>query len=169
VKALLLVADGFEDLDLFCPWYRLAEEGVQITLASPDGKAATGLHGYRVKPDMPIHEVNPAEYDLLLIPGGGAPGRLRLREEAVDVARTFMEEDRRVATLCHGPQLLISAGALSGRAVTCAAAIRDDVRAAGATYRDEPVVGDGNLLTGRGGEDLPEFCKLLIASLGVRA
>jgi protease I len=169
MKALILVADGFEDLDLFCPWYRLQEEGLQVTVASPEGKPVTGLHGYRVKPDMPIRELNPAEYDVLVIPGGNAPGRLRLREEAVDVARTFMEEDRRVATLCHGPQLLISAGALSGRAVTCAPAIRDDVRAAGAAYRDEPVVNDGNLLTGRGGDDLPEFCKQLIASLGVRA
>jgi protease I len=169
VKALILVADGFEDLDLFCPWYRLEEEGVAVTLASPDGKAVTGLHGYRVKSDMPIGELNPSEYEVLLIPGGSAPGRLRLREEAVDVARTFMEEDRRVATLCHGPQLLISAGALGGRVLTCAPTIRDDVRAAGATYRDEPVIHDGNLLTGRGGGDLPDFCKQLIASLGVRA
>jgi protease I len=168
MKALILIADGFEDLDLFCPWYRLQEEGIEVTLASPDGKPVAGLHGYRVKPDMPIHEVNPAEYGVLLIPGGQAPGRLRLREEAVDVTRTFMEEDRRVAALGLGLQLLISAGALGGRSVTCAPVIRDDVRAAGATYRDEPVVGDGNLLTGRGGDDLPEFCKQLLVALGAR-
>src|SRR5215813_7843576 len=115
MKALILVADGFDDLQLFCPWYRLQEEGLAVTLASPGGQAVTGQHGYRVEVDTPIHELNPSEYDLLLIPGGASPERLRLREEAVDVARTFMEEDRRVATLGHGPQLLISAGALSGR------------------------------------------------------
>jgi protease I len=169
MKALILIADGFEDLELFCPWYRLQEEGVEVTLASPTGHAVTGKHGYVVETDMPIREVNPAEYDLLLIPGGRAPEALRLREEAVDVTRTFIEEDRRIATICHGPQLLISAGALNGRRVACAPGIRDDVRAAGANYRDEAVVVDGNLLTSRGPDDLPQFCHQLVAFLNVRA
>src|SRR3954468_23907301 len=147
MKALILVADGFDDLQLFFPWYRLREEGVEVTLASPSGKPVTGAHDYRVEVDMPIREVNPAEYDLLFIPGGDSPGRLRLREEAVDVARTFMDEDRRVATTCHGPQLLLSAGALSGRHLTCAPEIRDDIRAAGGKYHDESVVVDGNLIS----------------------
>src|SRR5436190_4468300 len=158
MKALILVAEGFEDLELFCPWYRLQEEGVEVTLASPGRQTVTGRHGYRVAADMPIHEVNPAEYELLLLPGGGAPEVLRLREEAVDVARTFAEDDRRIAALGHGPQLLISAGVLAGRAVTCAAGIRDDVRAAGGLYRDEAAVTDGHLLTCRGADDLPQFC-----------
>src|SRR5262249_39073678 len=68
MKALILVADGFDDLQLFCPWYRLQEEGLAVTLASPGGQAVTGQHGYRVEVDTPIHELNPSEYDLLLIP-----------------------------------------------------------------------------------------------------
>src|SRR5262245_6853423 len=154
MKALILLADGFDDVQFFCPWFRLREEGVEVTLASPSGKAVTGLHGYQVASDMPLREVNPSEYDLLLIPGGYAPERLRLREEAVDIARTFMEEDRRVAAVCRGPQLLISAGALHGRHATCAPGIRDDLRAAGASYHDESVVTDGNLITCRGHEEL---------------
>ena len=118
---------------------------------------------------MPIRELNPMEYDVLLVPGGGSPERLRLREEAVDIARTFMEEDRRVAAICRGPQLLISAGALSGRTATCTPALRDDIRAAGAVYRDEAVVVDGNLITCRGVDDLPLFCRQLMAGLNVRA
>ena len=169
MKALILLADGFEDLELFCPWYRLQEEGVEVTLASPNGLTVTGKHGYVVETDMPIREANPAEYDLLLIPGGRAPEALRLREEAVDVTRTFVEDDRRIAAICHGPQLLLSAGALNGRTVTCAPAIRDDVRAAGANYRDEAVVADGNLLTSRGPDDLPQFCHQLVAFLHVPA
>jgi protease I len=169
MKALILAADGFDDLELFCLRYRLQEEGLSVTLASPNGKAVTGLHGYRAEADMPIREVNPTEYDLLLIPGGTAPERLRLREEAVDVARTFMEEDRHVAALCRGPQLLISAGALNGRRVTSNPGIRDDLRAAGAVYRDESVVVDGNLITCRGNEELPEFCRQLLAALSTRA
>jgi protease I len=166
MKALILAADGFEDLQLFCPWYRLQEEGMQVTLASPGGQNITGLHGYVVEPDMPVREANPAEYNLLLIPGGASPEKLRLREEAVDIARTFMEEHRRVAAVGHGPQLMISAGALSGRRATCAPGIRDDLRAAGADYRDEAVVIDGNLITGRGIDDLPQFCAQLLAVLG---
>src|SRR5436190_3090411 len=155
MKVLILVGDGFDDLQLFCPWYRLLEEGLTVTLATPGGQAVAGQHGYRVKADTPIREVNPAEYDLLLVPGGQSPERLRLREEAVDVARTFMDEDRPVAALGHGPQLLISAGSLSGRQATAAPGIRDDLRAADARYRDEAVVLEGNLLTGRSTEDLP--------------
>src|SRR5258708_27723105 len=113
MKALILMADGVEDLHLFGVWHRLREEGVAVTLASPGGHTGTGLHGYGAEADTPLQELNPAEYDLLVIPGGGAPERLRLREQAVDIARTFMEEGRWVAAFGHGPQLLISAGALN--------------------------------------------------------
>jgi protease I len=163
VKALILVADGFEDLEMFYPLYRLREERIHVTVAAPGGQVVTGQHGYKVEPDTPIRELNPAEYNLLLIPGGAASERLRLREEAVDVARTFMDEDRRVAVIGRGIQLLISAGALSGRQATCAAALRDDLRAAGGTYRDEGVVTDGNLLSCRGGDALPALCRLLLS------
>lgn len=168
MKALILVADGFEDLTLFLPWYRLREEGADVRLASPRMHVLTGEHGYRVEPDTTIHEVNPAEFDLLLIPDGSCGERLRVREEAVDVARTFMQEGMRVATIGHGAQLLISAGSLDGRRVTCSPGIRDDVRAAGALYRDEGVVLDGNLLTSRGPDDLPTFSRTLQRMLGVK-
>jgi protease I len=164
MKALILLADGFEDLTLHVPLFRLREEGVEVQIASPLMHALTGVHGYQVEPDAPIHEVSPAEYDLLLIPDGPAVERLRLREEAVDVARTFMQEGR-VAAIGHGPQLLISAQALDGKTVTCSPGIRDDVRAAGADYRDEPVVLEGNLLTGRGPDDLEVFCKALVRTM----
>ncbi len=170
MKALILVADGFEDLTLFLPWYRLREEGVDVRVASPLMHVLTGEHGYRVEPDAVVHEVNPAEFDLLLIPDGSCGERLRVREEAVDVARTFMQEGMRVAAIGHAPQLLISAGALDGRRVTCCPGIRDDVRAAGAVYRDEAVVLDGNLLTGRGPDDLPAFSQAVVQILSsVRA
>jgi protease I len=165
MKALILVADGFEELTLFLPWYRLREEGVDVRLASPVMRLLVGQHGYRVEPDAPIHEVNPAEYDVLVLPDGPAAERLRLKEEAVDVVRTFMQEGMRVAAVGHGQQVLLSAGSLDGRVVTCAPGIRDDVRAAGAAYRDEAVVLDGNLLTCRGPDDLPAFCGRLVSLL----
>ncbi|MBA4066024.1 MAG: hypothetical protein C0501_20355 [Isosphaera sp.] len=165
MKALILVADGFEDLSLFLPWYRLREAGAEVRLASPRMHVLAGEHGYRVEPDATIHEVNPAEFDLLVIPDGSCGERLRVREEAVDVARTFMQDGGRVAAVGHGPQLLISAGALDGRRVTCSPGIRDDVRAAGAVYQDEAVVRDGTLLTGRGPADLPAFAAAMMRLL----
>jgi protease I len=164
MKALLLIAEGFEELTLFVPWYRLREEGVKVTLASPLLHAVTGLHGYTIEPNARIHELNPADFDLLVIPDGPAVERLRIREAAVDVARTFSQEGR-IAAIGHGPQLLISAGAVDGRTLTCSPGIRDDVRASGATYRDETCVLDGNLLTGRGPDDLPEFTRALVRFL----
>ena len=169
MKALILAADGFEDLTVFIPWYRLREEGMEVRLAGPMMHALTGLHGYQVEPDFRIHEVNPAEYDALIIPDGPAGERLRLLEEAVDVTRTFVQDgSTRVAAIGHGPQLLISAGVLDGRMVTCDPGIRDDVRAAGAIYRDEAVIRDGNLITTRGPDDLPAFCQLFVAALTIR-
>lgn len=165
MTALILLADGFEDLSLFLPWYRLREDGVDVTLAASLMTGLTGSHGYRVEPDARIHTINPAEYDLLYIPDGLSAESLRLREEALGIARTFVQEGWRTAALGHGLQVLISAQALDGRVVTCSPGIRDDVRMAGAVYRDEASTLDGNLLTGRSPDDLPEFCRRLAASL----
>lgn len=165
MKALILAADGFEELTLFLPWYRLREEGIDVRIASPRMHLVAGEHNYRIEPDCTIHEVNPAEYDLLLIPDGPCGERLRVREEAVGVARTFMQDGMNVAAIGHGTQLLISAGSLDGRRVTCSPGIRDDVRAAGASYCDEAVIRDGNLLTCRGADDLPDFAAAMMRML----
>ena len=169
MMALFLVADGFDDLQLFLPWYRLLEEGVTVKIATPGGQRITGLHGYRVEADTPINEATPSEYDLLVIPGGESPERLRLREEAVDVARTFMDADCPVAAIGHGPQLLVSAGSLHGKQATSVRGICDDLRVADAHYVDAGTVRDGHLLTCRGSDDLPEFCKQLVSLVRVGA
>jgi protease I len=169
MNALFLIADSFEDVQLYCLWNRLREEGVRVTLASPNGAAVTGLHGYTVAAHMPIREVNPTEYDLLVIPGGYAPEKLRLREDAVDVTRTFMDEDRRVVIVGHAAQLLITAGSISGRRVTASREIRDDIRAAGGIYRDEAVLVDGGLVSGRGSDELPDICRRMMAGLALRS
>jgi protease I len=164
-KALILIADRFEDLTLFLPWYRLREEGVQVTLASTYLTAQTGVRGHAVEPDCRIHDVTPTDFDLLLIPDGSAMTEaLRLREETLDVTRT-LATDGRVAAIGHGAQVLHSAGALDGRTVTASPGIRDDIRAAGALYKDEAFVVDGTLLTGRGADDLPEFNRALVRFL----
>ncbi len=165
MKALFLLDDGFDDLSLFVPWYRLKEEGFDVALATPILHALRGEHGYLVEPDAPLREVNGEDFDVLIIPDGRSPERLRLRGEALDVVRTFMESGRWVAAIGHGPQLLLSAQVLDGKTITCSPGIRDDVRAAGAQYRDESTILDGNLLTCRGADDLPEFSRRLVALL----
>jgi protease I len=168
VKAFFLIADAFEGVQFFVPYYRLIPEGVAVRIASPEGETAVGLHGYHVEADTPIGEVDPTEYDLLVIPGGQSPERLRVREEAVAVARTFMDETHPVATIGQGPQLLISSGSLFNRQATSAPGIRDNLCAADATYHDKAVVRDGNLLTGRSSKDLPEFCRQMMTFLVAR-
>lgn len=161
MKALILGADGFEDLELFYPLYRLQEEGLGVDLATPNGQPTAGNHGYVAASDLEYGDVNPADYELLVLPGGSAPEKVRLREEAIDIARTFFDDGKLIASIGHGAQVLISAGVLAGRSVTCSAAIRDDVRAAGAAYHDKPVVVDETLITSRGLEDLPMFLKTI--------
>lgn len=169
MKALILSADGFEDLELFYPLYRLQEDGLAVHLATPSPSGITGKHGYVAVSDMEYGDVNPADYELLILPGGSAPERVRLREDAIDVARTFFDKGKVIAGIGHGAQVLISAGVLSGRSITCSAAIRDDVRAAGAAYRDEAVVVDETLITSRGPTDLPKFLERITEILKTTA
>jgi protease I len=106
-------------------------------------------------------------FELLLIPGGGSPENLRINDSAVDFTRRFVESGRPVASICHGPQLLISANVLKGRTTTSVNKIRDDVMNAGARYVDEPLVVDGNLISSRVPGDLPVFNEAIGAALGV--
>jgi protease I len=168
MKALILIADGFDDLQFFCPYYRLLEEGVAVTIASPRGDNAVGLRGFPIEADMSISAVDTAEYDLLVIPGGQSPERLRLREEAIGIARAYMDEERPVAAIGHGPQLLINAGSLDSKQATSAPDIRDDLRAGGTINHNKAIIRDGNLLTGRSSEDLPQFCPQLVTFLAAR-
>lgn len=168
MKALILIADGFEDIEFFHLYYRLQEEGVDVTVTSIHGHTLTGQKGYRVEPDLLIRDIAHTDFDLLLIPGGTSPERLRTREEAVGLTRSFMQEGQMVATISHGIQLLISAGSMDARAIACSPSIRDDARASGGRYRDEAVVVDDNLITGRSREDLPEFTAKVVELIGQR-
>lgn len=170
MKALFLIADEFEDVQFFVPYFRLREAGASITIAAAiDNKPATGLHGYVIEPDMPIPELSPSEYDVLVIPGGRSPEKLRLREEAVDLARTFVQDGTPVAAIGHGIQLMISAGSVDGKYVACSPGVRDDVRCAGGTYRDESCVVDGGLITARGTDELHLFCDAIVTNVAARS
>jgi len=159
MKAAILVADGFEDLEFFYPYYRMREQGIQTDVATPDGGTVVGKNGYSFKGDLALEGISAEDYDLLILPGGKSPETVRLIPAARRMARDMMNAGKMVASICHGAQILISADVLEGRQATCWEGVRDDIIAAGADYRDEPVVVDGNLITSRRPDDLPMFCR----------
>ena len=158
-------ADQFEDVELIYPLHRLREENHEVFVASFRRGVITGKHGYTVNADVSFDEVDPDEFDALVLPGGRAPERIRLNERAVEIARKMFEDGKPVATICHGPQILISAGVLRGRRGTSYPGIRDDLINAGVEWIDEPVVVDGNWVSSRHPDDLyawmREFVRLL--------
>ncbi len=165
MKALILTASGVEDVEFLYPYYRLREEGIEVDVASPDGDKIEGMHGYSFDPNLSFADADADDYDLLILPGGRGPEKVRLRAEAVEITKKMFEADKTVAALCHGPQVLISADVLRGKRATCWPALRDDLKAAGADYVDQEVVVDGNLITSRKPEDLPAFCREIFAAI----
>lgn len=159
MKALIISADDFEDSELLYPYYRLKEEGVDVKVASSGQGRIKGKKGYTKKVDIFLGDVDPGDYDLLILPGGKAPERLRLHKDTLRIAKHFFEKNKPVAAICHGQQILISADLINGRKATSWAGIRDDLIAAGAKYENERVVVDGNLITSRQPKDLPAFMK----------
>jgi protease I len=159
MRALILAADFFEDLELFYPYYRLIEENIDVMVSSSTKEAISGKHGYEITPDLTFTEALEDVFDLIIIPGGRAPERIRLDEKALDIVKRVFASNAPVAAICHGPQVLISADVISGRMLTCYKGIKDDVIAAGGNYFDKEVVVDGNLVTSRSPEDLPYFFK----------
>lgn len=167
---LIMATNRFEESELFGPREMLIEKGARVTLASPtrDEIRAT-VHdepGKRITPDVTIGEVEPGDYDALLLPGGvGNPDQLRMDQRAVNLIRQFVEAGKPVAAICHGPWLLVEADVLRGRRATAWRSIRTDLRNAGATVVDEPAVTDRNIITSRMPDDVPAFTAALIEAI----
>ncbi|MCX5685289.1 MAG: type 1 glutamine amidotransferase [Planctomycetota bacterium] len=162
MKALIFVADGFEDMEFYYPYYRLREQGIEVDVAAPKTGRVTGKHGYTYDVMHPLEDFDSADYDLLIIPGGKAPEAMRLEGKMVDITYEMFRAGKPVGAICHGAQLLISADILQGRRATCWKGIRDDLKAAGAKYEDAEVVVDGHLVTSRCPDDLPAFCREML-------
>ncbi|MDD1747683.1 MAG: type 1 glutamine amidotransferase [Methanomassiliicoccales archaeon] len=163
----ILAEDDYEDLELWYPYYRLLEAGHEVRIVGSGRKPVfASKHGYEVKADLSAGEVDPEGFDALVIPGGFAPDRMRRVPAVNELVRRFFKEGKVVAAICHAPSVLISANVLKGKKVTCFMSIKDDVMNAGARYKDEEVVVDGNLITSRSPADLPEFMRALLRALG---
>lgn len=165
MKALIISADHFEDSELLYPLYRLQEEGLHVDVASIARGKIHGKHGHEVIVDTALRDVDAGAYDLLVLPGGKAPATLRKEAAAVAIAQDFMQSGKPVAAICHGPQLLITAGAMVGRHATCAPSVAEELQQAGALYEDREVVVDGKLVTSRKPADLPAFMREMVRLL----
>jgi protease I len=162
MKVLILSANDFEDTELLVPLYRLREEGISVDIASLSREAIKGKHGYEVPVNKVFKDVVPSEYGLLVLPGGKAPAAIRNDPAVQEIARSFFADGKPVAAICHGPQILVSAGLLKGRRATCYQSVTPELKEAGALYEDSEVVVDGQLVTSRQPEDLPAFNRELM-------
>jgi len=170
VRVLILATDGFEQDELLGPRAALLDAGAQVTVASlkPDPIVGEkhGEKGASITPDTTLDHVDTSEFDALVLPGGVAnPDRLRMDDRAVEIVEEFVDDEKLVAAICHGPWLLVEADAVDGRRVTGWPSIRTDLSNAGAHVVDEQVVVDGNLITSRKPEDIPAFNQAVIAAL----
>ena len=162
----LFVDKLYEDLEVWYPLLRFQEERAQVVVVAAEaGKVYESKHGYPIKSQRAYNEVHSREFDGVIIPGGYAPDYIRRHAKATQFIRDMNEQGKLVASICHGPWVLCSAGILNGRRATCFFAIKDDIVNAGAHYEDAEVVVDANLVTSRKPEDLPAFCRASIRVL----
>ena len=164
-------SETFEDRELTGPLEALRAAGASVTLVGPTaGATFRGKRGNAVvTSDIAAGAAKIADFDAVVIPGGHAPEKMRMRHAMVDLARDLMEAGKPVAAICHGPQLLISANVLRGKTLTCWPSIAIDVKNAGGLYVDKPVVEDGNLITSRKPDDVPMFSEAIIKALNAES
>jgi len=184
-KVAIVVANEFEDIELLYPFLRLSEEGAEVVIIpireglhprpAVKDKPVTGRYGVPIPLEVfgegiryaigELKQVKPEDFDAVVIPGGFSPDALRVNSEVLEFVKETYNKGKIVAAICHGPQVLISAGLVKGRRVTSYVAVKDDLINAGAVFIDEPAVRDGNIITARVPDDLPDFCQLIIEAL----
>jgi protease I len=164
-RIAILAEDMYEDLELWYPYYRLTEEGAEVKIIGPEAKEYQSKHGYPVQADLSAGKVKANDFDGVVVPGGFAPDRLRRYPEILDIVREIFEKGGVVASICHGPWVLISANIMKGKKTTAVISLKDDLINAGAIYLDKEVVVDNNLITSRTPQDLPVFLPAIITAL----
>lgn len=175
-RVAILVADGFEPVELDKPRAALDQAGAKTQVVSPAKGKVKGFNHDKpaagAKVDVALNSANPEEYDALLLPGGVMnPDALRQEESAVEFVRAFFEAGKPVAAICHGPQVLIEAEVVRGRKLTSFPSVKTDLKNAGADWVDEAVVVDNGLVTSRKPDDIPQFNEKMLEEIaeGVHA
>jgi protease I len=172
-RVAILVANGFEQVELTGPKEALEAAGAEIDIISPVEKKVRGWEsededwGSKFKVDVPLAEASARNYDALLLPGGVMnPDKLRLEPQAIEFIRQFANSGKPIGAICHGPWTLIDAGVVRGRRMTSYPSIKTDLINAGANWVDEEVVVDNGLVTSRKPSDIPAFNRKLIEEIG---
>lgn len=161
-----LVAEEVEDLEFWVPVMRLREDGAKVIVIGLTTQTVHGKHGLEMTPDISIAEAPSASsFDGIVIPGGWAPDKLRRNQSVLQLVREIHAQGKIVATICHGGWVPISAGILRGHKATGSTGIKDDIENAGGIWVDEAAFREGNMVWGRVVEDIPAFCRELVAAL----
>jgi protease I len=175
-KVAILVASGFEQVELTEPKQALEAAGATTSIVSPESGQVKGWKktdwGDELPVDVPMEDAKADDFDALVLPGGVMnPDKLRRNEWALQFVRAFFESGKPVAAICHGPWTLIDAGVVEGRTMTSYASIQMDLKNAGANWVDNEVVVDNGLVTSRCPDDLPAFNRKMIEEIaeGVHA
>ena len=162
----ILVDNIYQEMEVWYPYFRFQEAGAEVVaVGAKAGETYTSKLGYPIKSHQAFDDVNAADFDGVVVPGGYAPDLIRRHTAANQFVHEMNRQGKLVAAICHGGWVLCSADMLKGRRATCFFAIKDDVIHAGAKYEDAEVVVDGNLVTSRKPEDLPAFCRAAIEVL----
>jgi protease I len=167
VKVAILVAEGFEQVELSEPKKALENAGAETRVVSPASGEVQGWNhfekGDKFPVDVPLEQANSRDFDALLLPGGVAnPDQLRMVPKAVQFVREFCDAAKPVASICHGPWILIEAGAVRGRTVTSWPSLKTDLINAGAKWVDREVIADIGLITSRNPDDIPAFNRKIV-------
>jgi protease I len=166
MKVAYLLGPGFEDLEFWVPLMRLREEGAKVTVVGlKAGETYAGKSGLSAAAEQSADDVSAADFDAVVIPGGWAPDKLRRPRSVKRFVREISDAGKIVGMICHAGLVGISAGIVQGRDATGSEGIKDDLVNAGARWRVEPAFRDGNLVWGRVVEDIPAFCRELMAAM----
>jgi protease I len=158
MKIALLTGEGFQDAEAMMPLAFLTNRGATVTVIGTEtGEVGSSNGDVTLLIEKAVADVSPGDFDALVLPGGQAPEKIRANEVAVGFVRDFYASGKPVAAICHGPQLLISAGVVEGVTMTCYADVAEELQDAGANYQDQPVVRDKNLITSRNPDDIPAW------------
>ena len=165
-KIAIMVDEMYQVLEVWYPYYRFREAGLEVHLVAAEAKKAyPSKEGYPCLSEIAAAQANAADYDCILVPGGFAPDFMRRSAEVIRFANDMVNAGKVIAAICHGGWLLCSTKAYEGKKATCFMAIKDDIINAGADYVDAECVVDGHLITSRKPDDLPAFCTAILKAL----
>jgi len=167
-KIAIMVDQMYQTLEVWYPYYRLKEQGCEVYfIATEADKTYPSKEGYPCVSHFAAADVNPDDYDCMIVPGGFAPDFMRRSSQMIEFANRMVDAGKIIAAICHGGWLLCSTNIFKGKKATCFMAIKDDIKNAGADYVDRQCVVDGNLITSRKPDDLPAFCHAITDALTV--